>query len=150
MKDNIYQFPVGEQKNAFKNAVSAKKRKEQRNQAISKTGAILRRFLDWSFFLVRLGLATGLHIVACLPFAALIALRKPIFWIGGLICVITYYHLDHQFYSDKNYTIPFLVSAWILSFVSLPVLAFLNTRMPFHHLLGLESAEEKSHTETEC
>lgn len=49
MKDNIYQFPVGEQKNAFKNAVSAKKRKEQRNQAISKTGAVLRRFLDWSF-----------------------------------------------------------------------------------------------------
>ncbi|EMO8006696.1 hypothetical protein WDQ52_004968 [Salmonella enterica] len=130
MKNNIYQFPVGEQKNAFKNAVSAKKRK--------------------SFFLVRLGLATVLHIVACLLLAALIALRKPIFWIGGLICVITYYHLDHQFYSDKNYTIPFLVSAWILSFVSLPVLAFLNTRMPFHHLLGLESVEEKSHNETEC
>ncbi|EEX2379585.1 hypothetical protein D2D48_004665 [Escherichia coli] len=140
MKDNIYQFPVGEQKNAFKNAVSAKRRKEQRNKAISKTGALLRRFLDWSFFLVRLGLATGLHIVACLPFTALIALRKPIFWIGGLICVITYYH----------YTIPFLVSAWILSFVSLPVLAFLNNRMPFHHLLGLESTQEKSHTETEC
>lgn len=41
MKDNIYQFPVGEQKNAFKNAVSSKRRKEQRNKAISKTGALL-------------------------------------------------------------------------------------------------------------
>ncbi|OCJ87549.1 hypothetical protein [Escherichia coli] len=102
MKDNIYQFPVGEQKNAFKNAVSTKRRKEQRNKAISKTGALLRRFLDWSFFLVRLGLATGLHIVICLPFAALIALRKPIFWIGGLICVITYYHLDHHFILTKT------------------------------------------------
>lgn len=143
MKNNVYQFPVGAQKSAFKDAVSARKCQVNRAKVFSKSGAALRSVLDWTFFITRLALATGLHIVVCLPFAALLALRKPVFWIGGIICVVTYYHLDHQFFTDRNYTIPFFVGLWILSFISVPVLTWLNTHMPFHRLLALESSDNK-------
>nr|WP_251287739.1 hypothetical protein [Escherichia coli] len=48
------------------------------------------------------------------------AFSKAIFWIGGMLCVVTWFHLERQFWTPQNFTIPVIVTLWGLSLFATP------------------------------
>ncbi|MFZ4210577.1 hypothetical protein ACOZB2_03955 [Pantoea endophytica] len=143
MKNNIYEFSVGERKDI----ISSDKKKRERHALFLRVKNTSGRLAHSLSFYLRLALATALHAITCIPFAALLALRKFIFWIGGAICVVTWYQLDHQFVSSTNLTIPFFVGLYVTSLMAPAVLAFLNSKFIWHKLLGLAPVESQKNDE---
>lgn len=132
MKNNIYDFPQGERKNAFKNAVKVKKLSRIKTKS---------RYVIWRVLkgVSRVGLtmmATVLQLAVCLLLSILSAVRVPVLWVGVAICVVTYFHLGHHFISSTNLTIPFIAGFCTLSMLSLPLLEWMNKTSPFHRLFG--------------
>jgi hypothetical protein len=132
MKNNIYDFPQGERKNAFKNAVKVKKL----SRIKTKSGLVIWRVLEGVSRVGLIMLATVLQLAVCLLLSILSAVRMPVLWIGAAICVVTYFHLGHHFVSSTNLTIPFIAGICTLSMLSLPLLEWMNRTSPFHRLFG--------------
>ncbi|WP_239500077.1 hypothetical protein, partial [Klebsiella pneumoniae] len=67
-------------------------------------------------------------------------------WIGGMLCVVTWFHLERQFWTPQNFTIPVIVTLWGLSLFATPLMELLNKKMPWYRLL----VPDAKHTSTEA
>lgn len=138
---NIYPFPQGEQRQAVKKSIKTTNRKKK----LSKAGQILMSGILWLWFALRITLANMLHIATVSFFAFLHAFKGFIFVMGGLGCIIMYYHLDKHFTASDNYTIPFFVGLWVMACAGEVITSMLHSTMPFHRLFSvLVREEEKS------
>ncbi|STG88677.1 Uncharacterised protein [Escherichia coli] len=81
--------------------------------------------------------------------AILGAFKWAVFWLGGILCVITWYHLDHQLWTPQNLTIPVITATWILGLLAEPLMELLNKTMPWHKLLVPEPADESTENSSE-
>ncbi|MBW1518367.1 hypothetical protein B6V68_25225 [Escherichia coli] len=66
-----------------------------------------------------------------------------------ILCVITWYHLDHQLWTPQNLTIPVITATWILGLLAEPLMELLNKTMPWHKLLVPEPADESTENSSE-
>ena len=73
----------------------------------------------------------------------LAALSNTIFWIGGAICLVTWYTNDHQIWSTNNLTIPIVFGLWVLSLVAAPLIDFFSQKLPFYRLLVPDTKREE-------
>lgn len=64
--------------------------------------------------------------------------------IGGLGCIIMYYHLNKHFTAPDNYTIPFFVALWVMACAGEAITSMLHYAMPFHRLLAILVSEEEN------
>ncbi|HGJ5877330.1 MAG TPA: hypothetical protein ACHBX0_14385 [Arsenophonus sp.] len=104
MKNNIYQFPQGAERQVVKKSIKTVKWKKK----LGKTGKIIMTSINWLWFALRIPFANILHMVTVAFFTFLHAFKGCIFVIGGLGCIVMYYHLDKHFTAPDNYKIPFL------------------------------------------
>ena len=104
----IYQFPQGEERAKFRKEIARERKKRLRE----KNGNPVIRHAKWFWFYLRLATAGALHLVSVITLAVLGAFSKAIFWIGGLFCVVTWFHLERQFWTPQNFTIPVIVTLW--------------------------------------
>lgn len=134
----IYQFPQGQDRDKYKSAVSEIKR----HRALKKSGGVALKGVEWLWFAVRLIAANGIHAVTAIGLGLLGAFSTFIFFLGGIGCVIVYYHLDKHFYAPNNYTIPFIVGLWILSCTGGAIADYINENIPFHRLFCVLKKED--------
>jgi hypothetical protein len=112
----IYEFPLGAERSKLKNEIIQERKKRLRE----KNGNPVIRHAKWFWFYLRLATAGALHLVSVITLAVLGAFSTAIFWIGGLMCVVTWFHLEHQFWTPQNFTIPVIVTLWGLSLFATP------------------------------
>lgn len=140
MKNNIYQFSQGEERQVVKKLINTVKRKRK----LGKVGRVIMTGICWLWFTMRITLANMLHIVTVTFFAFLHAFKGFIFVIGGLGCIIMYYHLDKHFTAPDNYTIPFFVVLWVMACAGEAITSMLYYAMPFHRILAVFFREEEN------
>lgn len=140
MKNNIYQFPQGAERQVVKKSINTVKRKRK----LGKVGRVIMTGICWLWFALRITLANMLHIATVTFFAFLHAFKGFIFVIGGLGCIIMYYHLDEHFTASDNYTIPFFVALWVMACAGEAITSMLHYAMPFHRLLAVLVREEEN------
>lgn len=138
----IYEFPLGAERGKLKKEIA----RERKRRFVEKTGNKFIKWSGWSWFYLRLLLAGGLHVVSVCLLATIGAFSKAIFWLGGLVCVITWFHLEHQFWTPQNFTIPVIVTLWGLSLFATPLLELLSKKMPWYRLL----VPDAKHVSTEA
>lgn len=139
MKNNIYPFPQGSERQVLKKSINTVKRKRKSG----KVGRIIISSLRWLWFALRITLANMLHIATVAFFAFLHAFKGFIFVMGGLGCIIMYYHLDKHFMASDNYTIPFFVGLWVMACAGEVITSMLHSTMPFHRLFSVLVREEE-------
>lgn len=127
----IYEFPQGAERGKLKKAILNERKKRLRE---TKDNPLVR-YIKLAWFYLRYVTASALHLVSVITLAILGAFSKAIFWIGGLICVVTWFHLERQFWTPQNFTIPVIVTLWGLSLFATPLLELLNKKMPWYRLL---------------
>ncbi|EGH1968338.1 hypothetical protein ID409_004554 [Salmonella enterica] len=127
----IYEFPQGAERGKLKKAIL----KERKKRLKETNGNPLVRYIKLAWFYLRYMTASVLHLVCVVTLAALGAFSKAIFWIGGLLCVVTWFHLERQFWTPQNFTIPVIVMLWGLSLFATPLMELLNKKMPWYRLL---------------
>jgi len=127
----IYEFPQGADRNRLKREIASERKKRLKE----RTGNPLVKYIKWSWFYIRLLTAGTLHMISVVTLAILGAFSTVIFWIGGLICVVTWFHLEHQFWTPHNFTIPVIVTLWALSLFAAPLMQLLNKKMPWYRFL---------------
>ncbi|EFJ5863624.1 hypothetical protein A3371_005913 [Escherichia coli] len=142
----IYDFPQGAERRRMH-------RKIQWNNAVklSKNGWSKPEVKRWSFlafistgwYYFRLSVAVIFHIITICGLAVLAALSNTIFWIGGAICLVTWYTNDHQIWSANNLTIPIVFGLWVLSLVAAPLIDFFSQKLPFYRLLVPDAKREE-------
>lgn len=140
MKNNIYQFPQGAERQVVKKSINTVKRKRK----LGKVGLIIMTGIRWLWFALRITLANMMHIATVTFFAFLHAFKGFIFVIGGFGCIIMYYHLDKHFTAPDNYTIPFFVGLWAMACAGEAITTMLHYAMPFHRLLAVWVREEEN------
>lgn len=104
---------------------------------------IFLKGIHWVWFSIRLIVSSGLHRVTGILLALLYGFKGVIFFIGGGICLVTYFHLGKHFIAPNNYTIPILAGIWIIALLGESLISFLNDVMPFHRLLGIWDKDAK-------
>lgn len=114
----IYDFPLGAERDKLRHEIDRERKKQRR----VKTGNPFIRHVKWFCFYLRLVTAGALHVVSVITLAVLGAFSKAIFWIGGMVCVVTWFHLERQFWTPHNFTIPVIVSLWGLSLFATPLM----------------------------
>lgn len=124
----IYQFPQGEERAKFRKEIA----RERKKRFAVKTGSTFVKWLGWGWFYLRLLVASVLHFIFVFVLAILGAFKWAVFWLGGILCVITWYHLDHQLWTPQNLTIPVITATWILGLLAEPLMELLNKTMPWH------------------
>ena len=139
----IYEFPQGADRKRLKQEIASERKKRLKE----KTGNPLLKYIKWSWFYLRLLTAGTLHLISVVTLAILGAFSTVIFWIGGLICVVTWFHLDHQFWTAQNFTITVIGCDWIMSLLSAPLVELMNKKTPWYRLLVPDATE--AHTDTE-
>ncbi|EEF8798623.1 hypothetical protein GWQ89_21315 [Salmonella enterica] len=127
----IYEFPQGAERGKLKKAIL----KERKKRLRETNGNPLVRYIKLAWFYLRYMTASALHLVCVVTLAALGAFSKAIFWIGGLICVVTWFHLERQLWTTDNYTIPVVVAFWGVSLFAVPLMELLNKKLPWYRLL---------------
>ncbi|HBA8604299.1 TPA: hypothetical protein J1145_004124 [Escherichia coli] len=127
----IYEFPQGAERGKLKKAIL----KERKKRLRETNGNPVIRHAKWFWFYLRLAMAGALHLVSVITLAVLGAFSKAIFWIGGLICVVTWFHLERQLWTIDNYTIPVVVAFWGVSLFAVPLIELLNKKLPWYRLL---------------
>lgn len=140
MKNNVYQFPQSEERQVVKKFINTVKRKRK----LGKVGRVIITGICWLWFTMRITLANMLHIITVTFFAFLHAVKGFIFVIGGLGCIIMYYHLDKHFTAPDNYTIPFYVGLWVMACAGEAITSMLHYAMPFHRILAVFFREEEN------
>lgn len=142
----IYEFPQGADRNRLKREIASERKKRLKE----KTGNPLLKYIKyikWIWFYLRLLTAGTLHLISVVTLAILGAFSTVIFWVGGLICVVTWFHLEHQFWTAQNFTIPVIGGMWVLSLLSAPLVELMNKRTPWYRLLVPDATE--AHTDNE-
>ncbi|PAV02299.1 hypothetical protein CBG25_11715 [Arsenophonus sp. ENCA] len=139
MKNNVYQFPQGKQREAVKKAASQSKRK----RFFAKFLKLFSKGIHWVWFSIRLVIASSLHTVTGILLALLYGFKGVIIFLGGGICLVTYFHLGKHFIAPNNYTLPILAAVCIIALLGEALITFLNDVMPFHRLLGIWDKEAK-------
>lgn len=81
----IYQFPQGEERAKFRKEIA----RERKKCFAVKTGCTFVKWLDWGWFYLRLLAASVLHFIFVFVLAILGAFKWAVFWLGGILCVIT-------------------------------------------------------------
>lgn len=127
----IYEFPQGAERGKLKKAIL----KERKKRLRETNGNPLVRYIKLAWFYLRCITASVLHLVCVVTLAALGAFSKAIFWIGGLISVVTWFHLERQLWTTDNYTIPVVVAIWGVSLFAVPLMELLNKKLPWYRLL---------------
>ncbi|CAM3594932.1 hypothetical protein HKX50_26945 [Klebsiella pneumoniae] len=138
----IYEFPQGAERGKLKKEIIRERKKRLRE----KNGNPVIRHVKWFWFYLRFATAGALHLVSVITLAVLGAFSKAIFWIGGLLCVVTWFHLERQFWTPQNFTIPVIVTLWGLSLFATPLMELLNKKMPWYRFL----VPDAKHTNTEA
>ena len=141
----IYQFPQGEERAKFRKEIA----RERKKRFAVKTGSTFVKWLGWGWFYLRLLVASVLHFIFVFVLAILGAFKWAVFWLGGILCVITWYHLDHQLWTPQNLTIPVITATWTLGLLAEPLMELLNKTMPWHKLLVPEPADESTENSSE-
>ena len=144
----IYEFPQGADRQRLKREIASQS-KERLN---AKAGHPVLKYIKWSWFYLRFLAAGFMHFISVVALAILAAFSKAIFWIGGLFCVITWFHLEHQFWTAHNFTIPVIVTLWGLSLFAAPLMQLLNNKMPWYRLLvpdAKDASIEATHDEAQ-
>lgn len=67
--------------------------------------------------------------------AVLGAFTKLIFWLGGLLCVVSWFILNQQYWAKNNYNIPVIVGLCLLGLAATPWINLLNSLGLFHRFL---------------
>lgn len=114
----IYEFPQGAERSKLKKEIIRERKKRLRET----NGNPVIRHAKWFWFYLRLATAGALHLVSVISLAVLGAFSKAIFWIGGMLCVVTWFHLERQFWTPQNFTIPVIVTLWGLSLFATPLM----------------------------
>ncbi|EAM3234695.1 hypothetical protein DTC80_23120 [Salmonella enterica] len=127
----IYEFPQGPARGKLKKEIIRERKKRLRE----KNGNPVIRHAKWFWFYLRLTTAGALHLVSVITLAVLGAFSNAIFWIGGLICVVTWFHLERQLWTTNNYTIPVVIAFWGVSLFAVPLMELLNKKLPWYQLL---------------
>lgn len=127
----IYEFPQGADRQRLKEEIDSQ-RKRQPNE---KSGYQFLNYIKRGWFYARLMIAATMHFISVITLAILAAFSKAIFWVGGIICLVTWFHLDREIWSPHNLTIPVIAGLWALSLFAAPLIKFLNQRTPWHSLL---------------
>jgi hypothetical protein len=138
----IYEFPQGADRNRLKEEIACERKKRLKD----KTGNSLLKYIKWSWFYLRLLTAVTLQLASVVTLAILGAFSTAIFWIGGLICVVSWFHLEHQFWTPQNFTIPVIVSLWGLSLFATPLMELINKKMPWYRLLVPDAKDVSTET----
>ncbi|EFC2006151.1 hypothetical protein E6C80_22580 [Escherichia coli] len=138
----IYDFPLGAERDKLRHEIDRERKKQRR----VKTGNPFIRHVKWFCFYLRLVTAGALHVVSVITLAVLGAFSKAIFWIGGMVCVVTWFHLERQFWTPHNFTIPVIVSLWGLSLFATPLMEMINKKMPWYSLLVPDAKEASTET----
>lgn len=144
----IYEFPQGADRNRLKREIASERKKRLKE----RTGNPLVKYIKWSWFYIRLLTAGTLHLISVVTLAILGAFSTVIFWIGGLICVVTWFHLEHQFWTPHNFTIPVIVTLWALSLFAAPLMQLLNKKIPWYRFLvpdAKDASIEATHDEAQ-
>ncbi|PAV05378.1 hypothetical protein CBG25_06485 [Arsenophonus sp. ENCA] len=139
MKNNVYQFPQGKQRESVRKAASHSKRK----RFFAKFLKLFSKSIYWVWFFIRLVVASSLHTVTGIVLALLYGFKGVMIFLGGGICLVTYFHLGKHFIAPNNYTIPILAAVCIIALLGEALISFLNDVMPFHRLLGIREKEAK-------
>ncbi|MGT3256116.1 hypothetical protein ACVSTU_21995 [Yersinia enterocolitica] len=141
----IYQFPQGAERSKLKKEIA----REHKKRFAVKTGSNFVKWLGWGWFYLRLLAASVLHFVSVFVLAILGAFKGVVFWFGGILCVITWYHLDHQLWTPQNLTIPVIAATWILGLLAEPLMELFNKTMPWHKLLIPDFVSESTENASE-
>ncbi|PAV11382.1 hypothetical protein CBG25_00570 [Arsenophonus sp. ENCA] len=139
MKNNIYQFPQGKQREAVIKAASQSKRK----RFFAKFLKLFSKGIYWAWFSIRLVVASSLHTVTGILLALLYGFKGVVIFIGGGVCLVTYFHLGKNIIATNNYTIPIFLAVCIIALLGEALISFINDVMPFHRLLGIWEKEAK-------
>ncbi|ECZ6620131.1 hypothetical protein M1J64_005186 [Salmonella enterica] len=127
----IYEFPQGAERGKLRKEIA----RERKKRFAEKTGNTFVKWLGWCWFYLRLLTAGILHFISICILAILGAFKGLVFWLGGLLCIITWYHLEHQLWTPKNLTIPVIAATWILGLLAEPLIELLNKKMLWYRLL---------------
>lgn len=127
----IYEFPQGADRQRLKEKTNS----QRKRQPDETSGYQFLSYIKQGWFYARLMIAAIMHFISVFTLAILAAFSKAIFWIGGIICLVTWFHLDRAIWSPQNLTIPVIASLWALSLFATPLIKFLNQRTPWHSLL---------------
>ncbi|ELP6174274.1 hypothetical protein U3D69_004731 [Salmonella enterica] len=138
----IYQFPQGEERGKFRKEIA----RERKKRFAVKTGNTFVKWLGWGWFYLRLLAASVLHFISVFVLAILGAFKGLVFWLGGVLCIITWYHLDHQLWTPQNLTIPVIAATWITGLLAEPLIELLNNKMPWYRLLVPDAKDTSSET----
>lgn len=137
----IYNFPQGSERRKLIQKIQC-----DRNKYLSKNGWMktseskpsLNYFsAGWYYF--RLSLASVLHIVSICGLAVLAAFSNAIFWIGGLICVVTWFTSNDHIWSAHNITILVVAGFLVLSLFAALLIDFINAKSAFGGVYIVES-----------
>ncbi len=136
----LYEFPQGDELKSLKKRITWERKKRLNESGCpdkteNKKPSSLVRYIKLSWFYLRLGIAGMLHMISVVTLAILGAFSKAIFWFGGLICVVTWFWLGHQFWTTSNFTIPVIGGIWVLSLLAVPLMDLMNKTMPWYRLL---------------
>ncbi|HDT5032184.1 TPA: hypothetical protein QHR60_004015 [Escherichia coli] len=142
----IYSFPQGAERRRLQRKIqwdrAVSLSKNGWSKATKQKSALSYLSAGWYYF--RLSLAAIFHIVTVCGLAVISAFSGAIFWIGGLICVVTWFTNNHQIWSANNFTIPVVVGFWVLSLVAAPLIEYLNAKLPFYRFLVPDTRQEQS------
>jgi len=141
----IYEFPQGAERGQLKKEIA----RERQKRFAEKAGNTFIKWLGWCWFYLRLLAASVLHFICVFVLAIVGAFKGVIFWLGGVLCIITWYHLDHQLWTPQNLTIPVITATWILGLLAEFLMELLNKTLPWHKLLVPDSAGASTENDIE-
>ena len=141
----IYTFPQGAERRKLQKKIQWDRDKHltENGWQDRNKGKATSNLISATWYYVRFATAAALHITSVCTLAVLAAFSNGLFWIGGLVCVVTWFTNDHQFWSANNFTIPVVASLWLLSLVAAPLIDFLNVKLPFYRLIVPDSKQSK-------
>lgn len=136
--DNIIQFPQGEQRTLFKRKIVLSKWQT----LFAKTLYFFIKAIRGLWFYSRITIASTLHTSIVAIFSILHAFLGFIFFVSSIGCIITYFHLGKHFIAPGNYTIPFLITLWVMGCIGKEASSMLNNSIPFHRLLAVTKQQQ--------
>lgn len=142
----IYDFPQGAERRRMQRKIQWNRAVKLSRNGWSEAAGKRRSFLTYlstGWYYLRFSVAGFFHIVTICVLAVISAFSNAIFWIGGVICVVTWYTNDHQIWSANNFTIPIVFGFWVLSLIAVPLIDFFNSKLPFYRLLVPDAKCEK-------
>ena len=148
----IYSFPQGAERRRLHRKIQWDRAVTLSQKGWSKSSderKSVLRYLSAGWYYFRISVAVIFHIVTICGLVVLSAFSSAIFWIGGLICVVTWFTNNHEIWRDNNITIPVIVGSWVLSLVAAPLIDFFNARTPFYRLL-VPDAQHKNKSENDA